>query len=99
MKKRRNTPLYLTILGVAVIILLIVGKKAGWFGKDMALKVSVEKVQKKDITEIITANGKIEPQKEVKISPEVPGEIIELPVKEGDEVNKGDLIVVIRPDI
>jgi len=99
MKKKKNTVLYISILVVLVIILLIVGKKAGWFGKDMALKVAIEKVQKKDITEIITANGKIEPQMEVKISPEVPGEIIELPVKEGDEVTKGDLLVVIRPDI
>jgi len=99
MKKKKNTVLYLSILGVIVIVLLIVGKKAGWFGKDMALKVAIEKVQKKDITEIITANGKVEPQKEVKISPEVPGEIIELPVKEGDEVKLGDLLVVIRPDI
>lgn len=99
MKKKNNTVLYLSILGIAMIILLIVGKKAGWFGKDMALKVAIEKVQKKDITEIITANGKVEPQKEVKISPEVPGEIIELPVKEGDEVKLGDLLVVIRPDI
>ena len=99
MKKKSNKVLYLSILGVVVIIMLIVGKKVGWFGKDMALKVSTEKVQKKDITEIITANGKVEPQMEVKISPEVPGEIIELPVKEGDEVVKGDLLVVIRPDI
>jgi len=99
MKKKKNTVLYLSILGVVVIILLIVGKKVGWFGKDMALKVATEKVMKKDITEIITANGKIEPQMEVKISPEVPGEIIELPVKEGDEVKLGDLLVVIRPDI
>src|SRR5665647_1571563 len=99
MKKKKNTVLYLSIIGVVVIILLVVGKKAGWFGKDMALKVAIEKVQKKDITEIITANGKIEPQLQVKISPEVPGEIIELPVKEGDEVQKGDLLVVIRPDI
>jgi len=99
MKKKKNTVLYLSILGIVVIILLIVGKKVGWFGKDMALKVATEKVMKKDITQIITANGKVEPQKEVKISPEVPGEIIELPVKEGDEVKLGDLLVVIRPDI
>ena len=99
MKKKNNKVLYLIILSVIAILLLVVGKKAGWFGKDMALKVATEKVQKKDITEIITANGKIEPQMEVKISPEVPGEIIELPVKEGDEVKKGDLLVVIRPDI
>jgi len=99
MKKKKNTVIYVAILGIVLIILLITGKKAGWFGKDAALKVAVEKVQKKDITEIITANGKVEPQKVVKISPEVPGEIIELPVKEGDEVKMGDLLVVIRPDI
>lgn len=99
MKKRNNTRLYIVILGVLLIIVLIVGKKAGWFGKEITIKVATEKVKKADITEIITANGKIEPQMEVKISPEVPGEIIELPVKEGDEVKKGDLLVVIRPDI
>ncbi len=99
MKKKKNTPLYIGVVIVIVIIALIAGKKAGWFGKEIALKVAIEKVQKKDITEIITANGKVEPQMLVKISPEVPGEIIELPVKEGDEVTKGDLLVVIRPDI
>jgi HlyD family secretion protein len=99
MKKKNNKLLYLSLFAVLMVILLITGKKAGWFGKDIAMKVAIEKVQKKDITEIITANGKVEPQMEVKISPEVPGEIIELPVKEGDEVKKGDLLVVIRPDI
>ena len=98
-RKKNNTLLYICIIGIALIILLMTGKKVGWFGKEIALKVAVEKVQKKDITEIITANGKVEPQKVVKISPEVPGEIIELPVKEGDEVKMGDLLVVIRPDI
>ena len=99
MKKKKHRVLYISILGIILITLLITGKRAGWFGHEMALKVAVEKVQKKDITEIITANGKVEPQKVVKISPEVPGEIIELPVKEGDEVKMGDLLVVIRPDI
>lgn len=97
-KKKRNFRL-LIILAFALIILLIIGKKAGWFGKDFATRVAVEKAEKKDITELITANGKIEPQTEVKISPEVPGEIIELPVKEGDEVKEGDLLAVIKPDI
>ena len=79
--------------------MLLIGKKRGWFGKDVTLKVATEKVEIRDITEIITANGKLKPQKEVKISPEVPGEIIELPVKEGNKVKKGDLLVVIKPDI
>lgn len=99
MKKKKNIARYLIILGIVAIVILLAGKKAGWFGKDVSIKVAVEKVLKKDITEIITANGKIEPQLQVKISPEVPGEIIELPVKEGDVVNKGDLLVVIKPDI
>lgn len=99
MKKKKNVARYIIILGVLAIIVLLVGKKEGWFGKDVSVKVAVEKVKKRDITEIITANGKIEPQLQVKISPEVPGEIIELPVKEGDVVNKGDLLVVIKPDI
>ncbi len=99
MRKKNNTILYLSILSVVLIVFLIAGKRAGWFGKEVALKVATEKVQKRDITEIITANGKVEPQLLVKISPEVPGEIIELPVKEGDEVTKGDLLIVVRPDI
>jgi HlyD family secretion protein len=99
MKKKKSFLPWIIGLGILVIFLLVVGKKQGWFGKDLTLKVATEKVEIRDITEIITANGKLKPQKEVKISPEVPGEIIELPVKEGDKVKKGDLLVVIKPDI
>jgi HlyD family secretion protein len=99
MKKKNRFLPWIIVLGLAVIVLLVIGKKRGWFGKDQTLKVSTEKVEIRDITEIITANGKLKPLKEVKISPEVPGEIIELPVKEGEKVKKGDLLVVIKPDI
>ena len=99
MKKNKNRLPWIIGLILIVIIMLLVGKKRGWFGKDVTLKVATEKVEIRDITEIITANGKLKPQKEVKISPEVPGEIIELPVKEGNKVKKGDLLVVIKPDI
>jgi HlyD family secretion protein len=98
MKKKNNLP-WIVVLAILVIALLLTGKKLGWFGKDVTLKVATEKVEVRDITEIITANGKLKPQIEVKISPEVPGEIIELPVKEGNKVKKGDLLVVIKPDI
>lgn len=99
MKKKKSRLPWIIGLVVVVIVLLLVGKKQGWFGKDVTLKVATEKVEIRDITEIITANGKLKPQIEVKISPEVPGEIIELLVKEGNKVKKGDLLVVIKPDI
>lgn len=98
MKKKNNLP-WIIVIAIVVIAALLTGKKLGWFGKDVTLKVATEKVEVRDITEIITANGKLKPQVEVKISPEVPGEIIELPVKEGNKVKKGDLLVVIKPDI
>jgi HlyD family secretion protein len=91
----------LKILLPAVIILILVaviGKKAGWFGKAITLKVSVENAEKRTIVETITANGKIQPEKEVKISPDVSGEIVELTVKEGDNVEKGQLLLRIKPD-
>ncbi|HPF01995.1 MAG TPA: efflux RND transporter periplasmic adaptor subunit [Bacteroidales bacterium] len=92
----------LTILIVAVVALLVfafIGKKAGWFGKALTVKVAVEYAERRTITESITANGKIQPEKEVKITPDVSGEIVELRVREGDEVKKGDLLLRIKPDI
>lgn len=92
----------LKILVPVVIVLLIfavIGKKAGWFGKVVAVKVAVENAENRLIIETITANGKIQPEKEVKISPDVSGEIVELTVKEGDHVEKGQLLIRIKPDI
>jgi HlyD family secretion protein len=92
----------LKILIPAVILLLIftvAGKKAGWFGKPVTVKVAVETSEKRVIVETITANGKIQPEKEVKISPDVSGEIVELTVREGDHVEKGQLLIRIKPDI
>lgn len=62
------------------------------------LTVQTEQVRRRDLTEVVTATGKIQPVLQVKISPEVAGEIIELPVKEGQGVKKGDLLVKIRPE-
>jgi HlyD family secretion protein len=84
---------------IVLIIFAIIGKKQGWFGKALTIKVAVEKAQKRTIIETITANGKIQPEKEVKISPDVSGEIVELTIKEGDPVEKGQLLLRIRPDI
>lgn len=90
------------IIGIALvlIVLLVVGKKAGWFGKSGNFKeVEITKIEPIDITETVSATGKIQPEVEVKLSSEVSGEIIELPIVEGQAVEKGDLLVKINPDI
>ena len=92
----------LKILVPIVLLLIIfaaVGKKKGWFGKEVTVKVAIEQVKKTPIVEAVTANGKIQPEKEVKISPDVSGEIVELHVKEGDFVQKGILLFRIKPEI
>ncbi len=92
----------LKILAAIVILLLIlaiVGKKAGWFGKEAAVKVATEKAALSTIVESVTGNGKIQPETEVKISPDVSGEIVELTVREGDFVQKGALLFKIKPEI
>ena len=90
---------YLLVVTVILIIIAIIGKRKGWFGKEIIIKVSTEKVTKRNIIETITANGTIQPETEVKISPDVSGEIVELKIKEGDLVKKGDLLLKIKPDI
>ena len=89
----------LVIIG-AIVVLLLVGKKMGLFGKGGNYKeVETSVIQPIDITETVAATGKIQPEVEVKISSEVSGEIIELPIKEGQQVEKGDLLVRINPDL
>ncbi len=89
---------YLLIGAAVLIIFAIIGKKAGWFGKAVTYDVAVEEARYRDIIETITANGKIQPETEVKISPDVSGEIVELHVKDGDIVQEGQLLVKIKPD-
>lgn len=100
-KKMSNKKLVRIIFMAAVllIILAIAGSKAGWFGQDIGHKVACAEVEKRSIIETVTANGKVQPETEVKISPDVSGEIIELRVKEGDKVKKGDFLLKIKPDI
>jgi HlyD family secretion protein len=79
---------------------LIVLSKKGIIGnKDKAIDVEVAKANQITIVETVSATGKIQPEIEVKISSEVSGEIIALPVKEGQVVKKGDLLVKINPDL
>ena len=81
---------------VLIVILMIASKTCK---KDTTPVVETSKVERMTITETIPANGKIQPVTEVKISPDVSGEIVELHVKEGDQVRKGDLIIKIKQDI
>lgn len=88
----------LIVLGVLVVF-MIVGRQAGWIGSEEAVRVSTEEVERRDIVEIVTASGRIRPVTEVKISPDVSGEIILLNVKEGDFVERGQLLAIINPDL
>jgi HlyD family secretion protein len=92
---------YILIGGaVAVIALLVILSKTGVIGnKDEGKEVEVTTVAASTIVETVSATGKIQPEIEVKISSEVSGEIISLPVKEGQVVKKGDLLVKINPDL
>ena len=85
---------------VALIIVLIALSKAGVLGdNDKSIEVEIAKANEITIVETVSATGKIQPEIEVKISSEVSGEIIALPVKEGQVVKKGDLLVKINPDL
>ena len=83
---------------VVLLIVLAIGKKQGWFGNEGYLKVAVESGIEREIVEVITANGKIQPETEVAISPDVSGEIVDLVVREGDEVVKGQYLLKIKPE-
>lgn len=89
-------------LGIAVVVLIVfalIGKKAGWIGQSELTKVSAEKAEARTIVESVLANGKIQPEIEVKLSSEISGEIIGLYVKEGDSVTKGQLMAKVNPEL
>lgn len=85
-----------------IVALLVAGlfgaKQAGYIGKPKATEVEYTNVKKTDIIERVSASGKVQPEVEVKLSPDVSGEIISLNVAEGDSVVKGQLLLKIRPD-
>lgn len=88
------------IVSLVVLIAVLLGlKSAGVIGKEESTRVSVEKASLRTITEVVTASGKVYPEVEVKISPDVSGEIVELMVQEGDSVQKGQLLARVYADI
>ncbi len=100
MKKSNNK--LLKWLGGAVVLLIIIaliGKSKGWFGGKKEISVSVSTTEITTIIETVSANGKIQPESEVKISSDVSGEIRELYVKEGDSVTYGQLLARIDPEL
>lgn len=92
----------LKILGIIIavlIVVLVIGSNKGWFNGGAKITVTAEAVQKRTIVETVTASGKIYPVTQVSISAEISGEIVDLPVKEGDKVKEGDLLMRINPDL
>lgn len=97
--KKSNKLLYYLLGAVGVIIVFaIIGRSAGWIGGVKETEVEFANVKKTAIVEKVSASGEIQPEIEVKLSPDVAGEIIELNVQEGDSVELGKLLVKIRPD-
>lgn len=90
---------WVLIASVLLLALLFVLSKAGVFGEKQQTKITAEKVQRRTIIEVVNASGKVYPEVEVKISPDISGEITELTVKEGDTVKKGQLLARIYADI
>lgn len=84
---------------IILIIVLVVLKKTGVLGKDEGIKVTAEKVQRRTIVETVNASGKVYPEVEIKLSPDISGQIIDLNVEEGDSVKKGQVLAKIYGDI
>jgi HlyD family secretion protein len=97
--KKSNKLLYYLLGAVGVIIIIaVIGRSAGWIGGVKEKEVEFSTAKKTTIIEKVSASGEIQPEIEVKLSPDVAGEIIELTVAEGDSVEMGRLLVKIRPD-
>ncbi|NOR87623.1 MAG: HlyD family efflux transporter periplasmic adaptor subunit [Bacteroidales bacterium] len=97
MKKNKWIIIIILTLVVAVIVLVVL-KSQGVLGQESSRKVTVEEVSLRTIIETVTANGKIQPEKDIKVSPFIGGEVVELTVKEGDQVTIGQLLAKIDPE-
>ena len=95
-----NKTLKWIIISLAILVVaLLILKKTGVIGKDTGIKVTAEKAARRTIVETVNASGKIYPEVEVKLSPDISGEIVELDVAEGDSVKKGQVVARIYGDI
>lgn len=95
-----NKTLLWIIIGLVVVVGGLFGlKKAGIIGKEEGIKVSTEKAAQRTIIETVNASGKVYPEVEVKVSPDISGEVVELNVNEGDSIRKGQVLAKIYADI
>ena len=97
-KQRRARRKKQIVYGSIGLIVLFIVASMIWSKREKPIPVTTEKAIRKTIVQTVSATGKVQPETEVKISPEVAGEIIDLPVEDGKAVKKGDLLVRIRPD-
>ena len=101
-KKKNATKRILIFVGILIILAVVLGvvvNATGLVGsKEKATKIEFGDVEVRTITQMVTASGNIQPEIEVKISPDVSGEIVELPIVEGDNVKRGQLLARIKPD-
>ncbi|MDE2996674.1 MAG: efflux RND transporter periplasmic adaptor subunit [Bacteroidota bacterium] len=101
-KKKSATKRILVLLGVLLVVavIVIVGLRASGIvgGEERATQVEMADVEIRTVTQLVTASGNIQPEVEVRISPDVSGEIVELPIVEGDRVKRGQLLARIKPD-
>jgi HlyD family secretion protein len=97
-KQRRARRKKQIIYGSIGLVVLCIAASIVWSKREKPIPVTTEKAIRKTIVQTVSATGKVQPETEVKISPEVAGEIIELPVEDGKRVKQGDLLVRIRPD-
>jgi HlyD family secretion protein len=87
------------LIGAAIVIILVLGGMVASRKREKPIPITTDKAFRKNITQLVTATGKIQPEVEVKIAPEVSGEIIAIPVIEGQAVRRGQLLVKIKPDV
>lgn len=98
-KKKRSKKKLFIFGGLALLLVIVVVLVVAGGDKEVIISVQTEDVQSRTITQVVSATGKINPVEQVVITPEVTGEIVELPVEEGDKVKKGEMLIRIKPDI
>jgi HlyD family secretion protein len=98
MEQKRSRKRLFWLIGLAVLVIVGVTGMVASKKREKPIFVTTDKAFRKNITQLVTATGKIQPEVEVKIAPEVSGEIVEIAIKEGEVVHRGQVLVRIKPD-